>query len=452
LGGEEKLVLEDASEPDPLPDGSLLAFRHNAQHQLQLVRFWPDTGKLQGLPIRIESSLSNCNLRVFPGGHEAVILGIPIPDGGDTTSHLYILNVDSGAMRRLAAGTIDESTVSSAVPSPDGKTVVVASVAGSLFTRISAIPVGGGPVRSLFTLTRQVWTLDMGSDGSIYVDQVSRQANLLRFPPQGGKTERLATYPSPGYVQETLAVLPDGRAVLAETAGGRTRLMIVEAGKDPVRLANTQEETSGPVTPVGASEAAFLIGPPSRRAIAIVNVANGRIVRRISFDKGPIAALAAAPDGKTLYAAANGTVWSIAAGEASQNSPKKIRAGDAVAADPNGQFLLVESVETPNIRLLRVPLNGGPEQEIPAMGAFAPANVIVPGGVDKEGRILTPLGALTFFWPPGMVDSRTGRWSRIAVDAALDYHQMAWTPDGKILALALDQQATMWKFRATPDR
>jgi eukaryotic-like serine/threonine-protein kinase len=160
-----------------------------------------------------------------------------------------------------------------------------------------------------------------------------------------------------------------------------------------------------------------------------VNVANGRIARRIPFDGGPIAALAA-----------------------SQNSPKKIRAGDAVAADPNGQFLLVESVESPNIRLLRVPLNGGPEQEIPGMGAFSPANIIIGGAVDRQGRILTPLGALTFFWPPGMVDSRTGRWSRIPVDAALDYHQMAWTPDGKILALALDQQATLWKFHAAPDR
>ncbi len=184
-----------------------------------------------------------------------------------------------------------------------------------------------------------------------------------------------------------------------------------------------------------------------------MNVANGRIARRIPFDGGPIAALAASPDGKTLYAAASGTVWSVAAsGEASQNSPKKIRAGDAVAADPNGQFLLVESVESPNIRLLRVPLNGGPEQEIPGMGAFSPANIIIGGAVDRQGRILTPLGALTFFWPPGMVDSRTGRWSRIPVDAALDYHQMAWTPDGKILALALDEQATLWKFHAAPDR
>jgi hypothetical protein len=134
------------------------------------------------------------------------------------------------------------------------------------------------------------------------------------------------------------------------------------------------------------------------------------------------------------------------------SAPKKIRAGDAVAADPNGQFLLVESVEAPNIRLLRVPLNGGPEQEIPVSGGFSPANFIIGGAVDKEGRILTPLGALTFFWPPGMVDSRTGGWSRIPVDATLDYHQMAWTPDGKIVALALDQQATLWRFRAARDQ
>jgi hypothetical protein len=46
LGGEEHLVLESAASPQPLPDGSLLALKFNEKRQLQLFRFWPDTGRL----------------------------------------------------------------------------------------------------------------------------------------------------------------------------------------------------------------------------------------------------------------------------------------------------------------------------------------------------------------------------------------------------------------------
>jgi hypothetical protein len=45
LGGEEQLVSEDAMYPEALPDGSLIAARLNAEHKLQLFRFWPESGK-----------------------------------------------------------------------------------------------------------------------------------------------------------------------------------------------------------------------------------------------------------------------------------------------------------------------------------------------------------------------------------------------------------------------
>ena len=51
LGGDEHLVLENAGTPQPLPDGSLLVTRLNAKRQTQLFRFWPDTGRLQDLPV-----------------------------------------------------------------------------------------------------------------------------------------------------------------------------------------------------------------------------------------------------------------------------------------------------------------------------------------------------------------------------------------------------------------
>ena len=46
LGGEEKLVLENAMTPEVLPDGTLLLYRLNPQRNLQLFRYWPETGRL----------------------------------------------------------------------------------------------------------------------------------------------------------------------------------------------------------------------------------------------------------------------------------------------------------------------------------------------------------------------------------------------------------------------
>jgi len=51
LGGDERLLIENASAPEPLPDGSLLLQRINADRVPQLHRFWPDTGKLEPLPV-----------------------------------------------------------------------------------------------------------------------------------------------------------------------------------------------------------------------------------------------------------------------------------------------------------------------------------------------------------------------------------------------------------------
>src|SRR5262249_37674258 len=44
LGGDERLVLDDARSPEVLPDGSLLVVRTNTNSQNQIYRFWPETG------------------------------------------------------------------------------------------------------------------------------------------------------------------------------------------------------------------------------------------------------------------------------------------------------------------------------------------------------------------------------------------------------------------------
>src|ERR1043166_8572693 len=72
LGGDERLVLEDAGSPEVLPDGSLLVVRINSARRSQLHRFWPETGRLEPLDA-IAAPLQP--FRVFPDGKEAVFFG-----------------------------------------------------------------------------------------------------------------------------------------------------------------------------------------------------------------------------------------------------------------------------------------------------------------------------------------------------------------------------------------
>lgn len=449
--GEERLVLEDAGTPVPLPDGSLLLGRYNAERQYQIFRYWPETGRTQGLPIEVIAGIT-VPICAFPDGKEAVAVGTLIGPGREAGEHLYALNLETGKARRLLPGSQNDSTFGSIAATRDGKSVLGAAAVGNSAQILSVPRSGHGPPTPLLTLTNAVFTLDSGADGNIYVDQVERPVDLLRFPIQGGRAERIARlqgFEEPGapYIDsESFAILPDGRAVVTQPTGGRMRLMAIEAGKDPVPLIDTTEETTAPVAVAGPDAIAFLIGPEPRRTIALAAVANGRIIRRIPFDQGPIHSLAASPDGKKIYCAAGGMVWSISV---SSGEAKKIRAGDYVAADPSGRSLLVEMMETPIIRLIRVPLGGGPEQEIPRPGPLRPAFLIGPNAIGRDGRILMPLGSSTWYWPPGAIDPLTGRITRIPVDYVSDIHVLGWTPDGKVMALGLGFRSKLWKF--TPD-
>jgi hypothetical protein len=436
LGGQEQLLLEDAWSPESLPDRSMLVVRYNLARQAQLFHFWPENGRLEPLPL-LPAALNFQFVRALPGGKQAVVIGTPAAEPG-SGAHLYLVEIASGALRRLQSGFSDDSVLTAAAPTRDGKTILAAGNAGQL-SRVVGIPVNGRDApKVLFTLTEEVNALDAAVDGSIYLDQRVRPVDLLRFPVSGGRAERVATLHAAGHY---LAVLPDGRLVVTGTAG-RSHLAIVQAGHDPVPLLHTTEQTSGPVTAAGPREVAFLIGL-DRKTIAWATVANGRIARRLPFDHGKIASLAATPDGKTLYCAAGGTIWAI---PRSGGEPKKIRAGDAVAVDPSGKYLIVEVVETPVTRMWRVPLESDVEQEVLRSGGLRPAAVIMPDAIGKDGRVLSPLGSSSPFWPTGVLDQATGSFSPIKVDDKTDFHAVSWAPDGRVVGVGMGVVSHIWRF------
>jgi serine/threonine protein kinase len=441
LGGDEQLVLENAMSPEALPDGSLLFTRLNPENRYQVFRYSPETGQTQAYSVAVSGALGVRSLRAVPGGREALAIGTKIGPGADAAAHLYVVDLASGKTRELPEDYPGEFSgyYSVAAPTRDGKDVVISTMRGNIY-RVAALPLDGhGPTRLLLSMMHPIWALDTGPDGSIYLDQSDRGAELVRFSADGGKVERVVAISNPDEL-EYFTVLPDGRVVWAERTASRTRLILVEPGKDPSPLINTTEETAGPMTPVGSDQVAFMIGPQPRHTIALAALTNGSITHRLQFDHGDVTGLATSPDSKTLYCLAGGMVWSVplAGGE-----PRKIRTGDGIAVDAATQSLVIEVREPPNSRLVRVPLSGGPEQEI--AGPFHLGYFIDPGSV-RNGKLVAPMGSPTWYWPPGIFDLATGKSARIPLDYTCDFHHMTWTPDGRIMAMTADWRATIWKF------
>jgi predicted Ser/Thr protein kinase len=442
LGGDEQLILEDAMHPAPLPDGSLLALKLNAERQCQLFRYWPDSGRLQWLPLFFDYSATYVVLRVLPNGKEAI--GLARTTGpGDQAVHLYAVEIASGKVRRVETGLAVES-ITSLAATPDNDKILIATRSGDLTRLVTASRLGGRPSRALFTLSQATRSLDMAGTGSIFADVPDLRVSVARFSPGGGRT-RIA--PAGNARLATIAPLADGRIVVDQIAAGRHRLVVLEPGKDPVPLIITNEETAGPVTGLGAHEIAFLIGGEPWRTIAVASSSNRRVTRRIPFDKGPITSLAASPNGATIYCAAGGSIWAIPP----SGEPRRICAGEGAAADPDGRSLLVKVMEAPKTRLVRVPLDGSAAREIPLDGqfhlTFDPLNA---AAISRDDRLLVPLTSLdSWFFVPGTIDLATGRVHRIAVDQFGDYHSMAWMPDGEAAAVVAGLHDSIWKF--TPE-
>ncbi len=191
---------------------------------------------------------------------------------------------------------------------------------------------------------------------------------------------------------------------------------------------------------------AFLLGSTPKKIIAIADVRTGRVARRVAFNQGEINSLAAAPDGRTLYAGAKGSIWAI---PAEGGEPRKLRDGDAVAVAPSGQYLVIVVTEQQKMRMVKFPLDGGPESEIPLHGE--PLHELAPNAVSSDGRVRAALASSdSWFYLPGSVDLASGRGSVIPLDFRGDYSSLGWDRTGQVIAWANDLRAVIWKF--TPEK
>ena len=444
LGGEERIVLEDAMGPEVLPDGSLLVTRINADRVYQLHRFWPETGQVEALPALLSASVLYPAVRVFPDGREAVFFGRPL-ESTQTADHLYVIDLTSGGVRRIVPTvSISPSWTFPLTVTQDGGSVLFDLPAGNLH-RIVAVPRDGSEqIRVIITLTEQPLLLDVGSDGSLYVDQTDSPADLLRFAPASGALERI---PLPSGIKGDSLPLPDGRVLLTGRFVGRDRVMVMAPGKDPVPFVATEEESTGPLAMVGEDMFVFVAGTVPTRTLALASVADGRITRRLTrVDAGAIRGLAGSPDGTTIFYVDSGIVWSVRAGD---GEPRKIRGGNGVAVDPRGQDLLITANETGGVRLIRMPISGGSEQAVPLPSDLRlVVDALTGNAIAQDGRMAVRVAEIdSWFAPAAVFDPATGRVQRIPAGGQADMTSPGWANDGRLVTVAFRKTGSLWRFR-----
>lgn len=443
LGGSERLVLDDATSPELLPDGSLLVARNSPSHQFQLYRFWPETGRIDAYPALLVGSDWQTT-PAFKDGKEALFWGAAT-DQPDSKTHLYAVDLNTKKTRRITSN-FDLDVFSGFVPglavSADDRFILVAGQSGDLH-EVVEIPRNGGNARTLISSTNDTEGLDAGPDGSIYVGQGSRPFEMLQLASQAAVPEQVIHIdaPTPEFAPPPIA---DGRIMIQAVVGGRNRLLLGKPGTDPQPFIQTAEETSAPIALIGSDEVAFVIGSGTSRQVAVASIDDGRILRRLTkVDASKVTTIAASPDGKTLYYTAGDQLWSM---QEEDGEPRMIGQTLSIAVDPLGKYLIVERREKEGIRLVRLLLDGKAETPL-----FFPGVRLVysmtPNAVRADGAILMPLAVGSFNWALGLLHPDTGKVDRLPIDPSFDVHAAGFLPDGRIRAAGFGFNSTLWRFR-----
>jgi hypothetical protein len=439
LGGEERLVLPDACSPYPLSDGSLLVLRYNAERLLQLFRYWPQTGKVDSLAA-ISSLTCNATstfVDVFPGEKEAVFIGGT--QGVGSVDTMFAIDLSSGKTRVLSTH-VGNGTVVALRVAADGQSVLVGEPFGDEWAIRAISSDGSDRQRILLMVSSTIYAIDVGKDGSLYLDPHDRPIEVLTYAPTTGHLDRL---PLPEH-NRAGGILPlaDGRILGVAVTGGVSRVLAYAPGKDPVEFLTSGEPARLPVVALGTDRVMMRTQGDSNPSLIIAYTANGQIAGRIpGFDHK---VFAGSPDGTTIYYADSGAIWAM---PSAGGPPRRIHDGDAVAPDPHGQYLVIQLIGKGGSKLLRVSLDGSGAQEIPVRSPLPIAdNALLASAVGLDGRIAVEVGPPSlWYWPPAILDPRTGA---LSIPPGFGYDgQAGWSPEGKFVATSYVLQSAMWRFR-----
>jgi len=429
------MLLDDAFDPESLPDGILIVAKLTDQGDHQLFHFWPESGKLEPLPAFITSADNGTPLRGSPDGKEIVYFGTGGPETRSQSPNIYVFDLTSHMSRRLLPGAEISPPMTLA---PDGRLAYATAAVGDLKQLVSVPRQGSGSRRVLMSFPSNVGpgSIDLARDGSLYVDQQPTLHSGVRFT-EGGGAAFLG--------EEPVVWLSNGDFAFTEKQGGKSHLMVQHAGAQPHMLLQTTEESNGPAADVPGGMIAFVLGSGDERHIALATLRDGRVMRRFAPPAAAVTSIAATPDASQLFFSSGGHIWAqpIAGGE-----PRQITAGADAAIDTAGQFLYVKRNEKGIIKLFRTSLAGSDAQELLMPSEYhlaAPA--LSPSAIDSKGRILmTVISAHSYYYHAAIFDPRT-KDLRLPLDFDGDVSRPAWLPDGRIGAAAQRYTSSLWRYR-----
>ena len=444
LGGDERLVLENAGHPTTLPDGDLLVLRVNANRRTQLHRFSPSTGSVDPLPALIDTNTTDDAVASSRDGRRVYFFGRP-PNDTSPVDAVYELDLQNKQTRPI--GIVNLRHPVSIARHPGSDDIIAGGVDGDAFRILRFTPSTAAAPRTVL-LVPGLSRFDVAADGTVYLGLRNRPPELFAFragPSTPAAPERLAgsSVANTRFLQ-TLAPLPDGGVLIGAREGDRDRLLVVRAGRQPVVLVDGDEETRPPATAVGLRQAAIMMGRLASPDVAIVSTSDGRIVRRFKAPSAEMTGLAASPDGATLYYTAAGSVWAL---PAAGGEPRKLGAGDSATVDPDTGDLIVKLDEGERMRLVR--MNG-------ASGAAVPIEVrgdlrliprpLMPGAV-RQGRLVLGVTSMdSWFWHAATVDLKTGMVRKLVDQNPSDFHFLTWSAGGDAIGYGFGLDTSLWRF------
>ena len=282
--------------------------------------------------------------------------------------------------------------------------------------------------------------IDVGPDGTLYAGLDDRAAEILRFTESGANVERLTLDST---LNDGLAPLPDGRMLITSQIGSEPRVLVMAPGKAPVKLATPASATMGPMTAVAGGRAAIVMGAGD---IGVVDVATGRILKRLKTPQTRATSLGASPDGSTLYVSAAGSISAITI---ETGETKRVTAGDSLAVAPDigrshrearrglgcrGWFASRRKVVTRSPIVIKSELRLIP-------------NPLAPGSIRGNKMVIPVASKDSWYWFAAVLDLTTGELRKLDIRSDADFHYIAWAADGRVIAYSLSTDAALWRFK-----
>ncbi len=461
-GAREVLVVKQADSPQVAADGSLIVGKLDAAGNYRLHRRSPD-GSLRAVgPSVLEFNRGWTTPVGALHTRNAVVFCGKVLDGkAPPQRRFYLLDLDRDEYRPLWDQNVLLDFVPLAVSPRDDFAYTVLSAQDAF--HVLRIPLAGsGRPEALLPLTTRAWGLDVDASGTIYLDQLQRPLEVIRFAavPEGGAigrppappVEHIATtlWRETGTIGQPLQ-LPDGRVVMPSKVAGHDRLLVGLPGQAPLPLLDdSRTETAPPAALVGPRRLAFVAGSCQDRRLRLAALEDDS-VRLEPVDLGvageDLTSLAASPDGKTLYYVQARQVYEVPADGSKR--PLKLEAGDGVAVYPATGELLIQRFEKAGVRLYRLPRPAARLQEVKAdQGSLRLAPLPLDGrAIHPDGRVLVATTAKdSAFWRPALLQSG-GELQPIPVASHGDVFPAGWSKGDRALGMGYRLRAELWRLR-----